>query len=205
MKSVHHSTGKKFLVLLAVLFAGACATTSYIDINYHLPPQSNILAGRNIYLEVNDARTGQPFFGPAAQKTFKHFTGKFSLTLTRGNKKGVVTGAFDLLPLFRETVSMYLQNMGAHVTATRGKNMPYLKIDITSFHLDLIGRKWISDITYDAFLIRNDKILARQSVRGQAERAKIAGSAQGQTVIGEIFTEVVNRLDVNDLFVKAGL
>ena len=204
MKSIHHST-KKIIVLFAFLSISACATTSYIDINYHLPPQSTILAGRNIYLEVNDSRIGQPLFGPAAQKAFKHFTGKFTLTLARKNSKGFLIGAFDLLPLFQETVSRYLQNMGAQVPATREKNKPYLKIDITSFHLELIGRKWISDITYDAFLIRNNQILAKQSVRGQAERAKIAGSAQGETVIGEIFTDVINRLDMNDLFLKTEL
>ncbi|MBW1866607.1 MAG: hypothetical protein JRE58_03285 [Deltaproteobacteria bacterium] len=205
MKSIHHSAKKKIIVLFAVLFISACATTSYIDINYRLPSQSTILAGRNIYLEVNDSRIGQPLFGPAAQKTFKYFTGKFALTMARENSKGFLIGAFDLLPLFQETVSRYLQNMGAQVLAKREKDKPYLKIDITSFHLDLIGRKWISDITYDALLIRDNQILAKQSVRGQAERAKITGSAQGQTVIGEIFTDVINRLDMNDLFLKTEL
>ncbi len=205
MISAHHSIKMLFIAMFAALFTNGCTTTSYIDINYHMPSQSTILAGRNIYLEVNDSRLGQPLFGPVAQKTFKHFTGKFALTLARENSKGLLIGAFDLIPLFQETVSRYLQNMGARVLTTREKNKPYLKIDITSFHLDLIGRKWISDITYDAILIRNNQILAKQSVRGQAERAKIAGSAQGQTVIGEIFTDVINRLDTNDLFLKAKL
>ncbi len=205
MKPVHSLTKNIFFFLFAGLFASACATTSYININYHLPSRSTILAGRNIYLEVNDSRAGQSLFGPAAQETFKHFTGKFALTLTRENSKGFLIGAFDLLGLFQETVSRSLQNMGAQVLTTREENNVYLKIDITSFHLDLIGRKWISDITYDAFLIRENQILAQQSVRGQAERAKISGSAQGQTVIGEIFTDVVNRLDMKAFFLNAKL
>jgi hypothetical protein len=205
MKSMHHLTKKFFIVLITVFFANACATTSYIAIDYHLPPQSTILTGKNIYIEVVDARVGQSLFGPTAQNTFKYFTGKFSLTLARENEKGTLIGAFDLLPLFQETVTRHLQNMGAQVLTTRENNTPFLKIEITSFHLDLMGRKWISDITYDALLIRDNQILTRQSISGQAERAKVIGSAQGQTVIGEIFTDVVNQLNMNDLFLKAKL
>ncbi len=205
MKSIHHSTQKIFIVLFAALFVSACATTSYIAIDYHLPPQSTILTGRHIYIEVVDARIGQSLLGPTAQDTFKYFTGTFSLTLARENGKGALIGAFDLLPLFRETVTRHLQNMGAQILTTRENNTPYLKIEITSFHLDLMGRKWISNIAYDALLIRDNQILARQSINGQAERAKVIGSAQGQAVIGEIFTDVVNQLDMKDLLLKAKL
>ncbi len=205
MKSIHHSTQKIFIVLFTALFASACATTSYIPIHYQLPPQSTILTGRHIYIEVVDARIGQSLLGPTAQDAFKYFTGTFSLTLARENGKGDLIGAFDLLSLFQETVTRRLQNRGAQVLTTRENNTPYLKIEITSFHLDLMGRKWISNITYDALLIRDSQILARQSISGQAERAKVIGRAQGQTVIGEIFTDVVNRLDMKDLFLKAKL
>ena len=202
---MRHSTQKIFIVLFTVLFASACATTSYIAIDYHMPPQSMILTGRHIYIEVVDARIEQSLLGPTAQDMFKYFAGTFSLTLARENGKGALIGTFDLLPLFHETVTRQLQNMGAQVLTTRENNTPYLKIEITSFHLDLMGRKWISEITYDALLIRDNQILARQSISGQAERAKVIGSAQGQTVIGEIFTDVVNRLDIKDLFLKAKL
>ncbi len=202
---MHHSTQKIFIVLFTVLFASACATTSDIAIDYHMPPQSTILTGRHIYIEVVDARIEQSLLGPTAQDMFKYFTGTFSLTLTRENRKGALIGTFDLPPLFHETVTRRLQNMGAQVLTTRENNTPYLKIEITSFHLDLMGRKWISEITYDALLIRDNQILARQSISGQAERAKVIGRAQGQTVIGEIFTDVVNRLDIKDLFLKAEL
>ena len=84
-------------VIVAVV--GACASKSYIDVNYRLPVASDDLKGKRVFLECRDVRSDKAIFGQNAKDDFKHFTGLFSLSVDQG-KKPFVAGAFDLPSLF---------------------------------------------------------------------------------------------------------
>jgi hypothetical protein len=43
-------------------------------------------------------------------------------------------------------------------------------------------------------------MLKNQTISGDAERLRIAGNSQADTVMSEIFTDVINNLDLGELF-----
>ena len=177
---------------------GACASKSYIDVNYRLPVASDDLKGKRIFLECRDIRSDKAIFGQNAQAEFKHFTGLFSLSVNQG-KKPFIAGAFDLPSLFKEAFTRRLENSGLDVITQKEKTIPVLEIVIKKFRLDLVDRKWVAAIKYDARLLKGDLLLVTKTISGDAERVKIIGQGDAEKVIGEIFTEIVNQLDFHKL------
>jgi hypothetical protein len=55
-------------------------------------------------------------------------------------------------------------------------------------------------MTYQANLLKQDRFVAGETITGSAERLRIAGSKEAEKVIGELITDVVNRLNLNTLF-----
>jgi hypothetical protein len=82
---------------------------------------------------------------------------------------------------------------------------PLLEITLIKFFLDLKGRNWIADISYETKLTRDNKNIAREKVSGKAERYKVMGKGAGEKLIGEIFSESINQLDIEKLFKNAGI
>jgi hypothetical protein len=60
-------------------------------------------------------------------------------------------------------------------------------------------------MAYEARLSKDGKVLARQIVSGEGERMKIMGREQADIILGEVFTDLVNRVDLDRLFREAGL
>jgi hypothetical protein len=60
-------------------------------------------------------------------------------------------------------------------------------------------------MSYEAKLIKDGTVLAAQIIEGEAERVKVMGRKEADTVTGEIFTDMVNRLDLSRLFQQAQL
>jgi uncharacterized lipoprotein YajG len=185
------------LVIGAVV--GACASKSYIDVKYRLPIASDDLKGKRVFLECRDVRSDKTIFGPNAQTEFKNFTGLFSLSVDQG-KKPFVAGAFDLTSLFKEAFKRKFENSGLDVVTQQEKTIPVLEIVIKEFRLDLVDRKWVAAIKYEARLLKGDLLLVTKTISGDAERSKIIGQGDAEKVLGEIFTEIVNQLDVHKLF-----
>ena len=55
-------------------------------------------------------------------------------------------------------------------------------------------------MTYQANLIRQNRFAAGETVTGSAERLRVVGSKDAELVIGELITDVVNRLNLSELF-----
>jgi hypothetical protein len=189
-------------VIVAVV--GACASKSYINVNYRLPVASDDLKGKRVFLECRDIRSDKTIFGQNAQAEFKHFTGLFSLWVNQG-KKPFVAGAFDLPSLFKETFKRKLENSGLDVITQKEKTIPVLEIVIKEFRLDLVDRKWVAAIRYDARLLKGDLLLVTKTISGDAERLKVIGQGDAEKVLGELFTEIVNRLNLGKLLDLATL
>ncbi len=189
-------------VIVAVV--GACAPKSYIDVNYRLPVASDDLKGKRVFLECRDVRSDKTIFGQNAQTEFKHFAGLFSLSVDQG-KKPFVAGAFDLPSLFKEAFKRKLENSGLDVITQKETTIPVLEIVIKEFRLDLVDRKWVAAIRYDALLLKGDLLLVTKTISGDAERVKVIGQGDAEKVLGEIFTEIVNQLNLGKLLDLATL
>lgn len=205
MKKTSHDVLLFSLVMLIGVLVLACATKSYINVNYQLPLSSYDLKGKKIFLEIKDMRSDIPIFGEKAKTKFKHFTGLFLFSLSEGEKKNYVVGAFDPPSLFKTAFSRRLENMGIEILTEPEITEPVIEIDLQKFFLDLVDRKWVAQISYEARLIKDNKLLARETISGDAERYKLLSQGDVEKVLGEIFTALVNKLDFQKLFQQAEL
>ena len=183
----------------------ACAKKTYIDINYRLPAAADTLAGRIVYVESNDLRNDPEIFNKRAKAKFEHFTGLFALSLETPDKQREVLGAYDLPTLFETALKQRLQKLGIKITAERSPTVPVFQINLNQFRINLIGQKWVASTSFEAKLSRDSQRTAREVVSGSAERLKMVGSGGAEKVIGDIFTEMINRLDIERLYRQAEL
>ena len=95
--------------------------------------------------------------------------------------------------------------MGIEVLTEPEKTEPVIEIDLQNFLLDLVHRKWVAEISYEVRLIKDNKLLARETISGNAERLKMLSQSDAEKVLGEIFTDVVNKVDFRKLFQQADL
>lgn len=195
---IHHMG---IILLLTAMIS--CATIPHLNVEYRLPPQSDELKGKKVSLVFEDRRAVKDVLGKGAQKDFKNFSGNISYSLARGEEKGFKIGLYTIPSLFMEVFQLRLENLGIGVVLEGEKDETAIVIVLKDLILDLINRKWVVTMEYEARLVRDQKILARQMISGQAERLKLVGRGQADVVMGEIFTDMVNRLNVNRLFQQA--
>ena len=188
--------------LLSLIWA--CASPSYLNVRYNLPPASDVLQGKKVILNLKDTRSNKNIFTEKAQKEFDNFDGSFVLSLTEGKISGPVE-ILDLPSLFKEALKKRLETMGVEVVTGDMNDAPLLEITLKKFFLDLKGRNWIADISYETKLTRDNKNIAREKVSGKAERYKVMGKGAGEKLIGEIFSESINMLDIQKLFKNVGI
>jgi hypothetical protein len=188
--------------LLSLIWA--CASPPYLNVRYNLPPASDVLQGKKVILNLKDTRINKNIFTEKAQKEFDNFDGSFVLSLTEGKISGPVE-ILDLPSLFKEALKKRLETMGVEVVTGDMNDAPLLEITLEKFFLDLKGRNWIADISYETKLTRDNKNIAREKVSGKAERYKVMGKGAGEKLIGEIFSESINQLDIQNLFKNVGI
>lgn len=195
--------GLLFLVILA--FAGSCASIPELKVNYRLPPPSNELKGKGVLLVIQDARKTKEILGQGARKELKGFSGNFSLSIADYKEKGFKIGIFQVPAMMREVFKRRLQDFGLRVLFEESRGVPQLSIVLKEFYLDLVGYKWVVRMSYEAKVIKDGEFLASQMLNGQAERFELMGHEEADVAVEEIFTDMVNRLDIVRLFKKAGL
>ncbi|MCP3894140.1 MAG: hypothetical protein GY706_05855, partial [Bacteroides sp.] len=69
--------------------------------------------------------------------------------------------------------------------------------------IDLQDRKWLAKVSYETNLTRDGSLIAREIATGNAERIRIIGRKGADVVLSEIFTDIVNRVNIVHLFQKA--
>ena len=204
LKSVNVFLKMTILLLMATL-CFSCAKKSYIDVDYRLPATADSLTGRTVFLETRDLRRETEIFNKRAKKNFEHFTGLFSLSLVMPDDEPKILGAYPLPKLFETALKQRLQKLGVAATASPSPSIPVFQININQFHINLVGQKWMADISYEVSLTQDTQLVAREVVSGSAERLKVMGSGGAEKVIGEIFTDMINRLNIERLFQQAKL
>jgi len=194
-----------FLIIVFLAFLLSCAMIPELKVNYELPPKSEILEGREIFLAIKDSRQKDDILGDGASTELKNFPGNLTLNITRHGETGFKIGIFQLSPLIEEVFKRRLENEGITLSLNRSEAETELLIVINEFLLDLENRKWIVRMKYEARLIKDGKLLLTRKVSGESERARIFGLREANIVLGDIMTDMVNRLNIKKLFQEAGL
>lgn len=203
MKEIDHVMRYCMGVFIILVVLASCATIPELTVNYGLPPKADELKGKKIFLSLVDNRAVKDILGEGARKEFKNFSGNISLSLARGKDEGFKVGLYDLSSLFIEVFKLRLQNLGAEVVPERKKGDVEVAIVLKEFLLDLIDRKWTVTVRYETRLVKNKKVLAKQTISSQGERVKLVGRRQADTVLSEIFTEMINKLDAKRFLEQA--
>lgn len=189
------------LVISAVLMA--CASKPFLKVHYQLPSPSTELTGERLHLQISDYRNDKAFLSANAQKSLKDFNDTYSLVVQRADGSGNLLGAYDLNSLWRELFNQRLQNEGVTVSSSSDNTNANLEIRIKAFKLDIVDRKWMLQMSYQAGLSINNTLRARESVNGSAERLKLMGKSDAEKIMGELVSDMVNKLDVAQLFRQA--
>ena len=188
-------------IILTLCVVFSCATVPDLKVHYLLPISSDKFKGKKVFLIFRDGREVKDIISEGAKERFRYFPGNFSLFLSEGIKgKEIPLGLFEVKSLFMEVFNRRFESLGVTVIPEKGMAQFDLVIILKDFSLDLINRKWVARIAYEARLESSGKMLSTQTISGDAERLRLIGNSQADTVISEIFTDIVNRLDLGKLF-----
>ena len=195
---------RTLLIVLLVGFIAACAKPYYLSVGYYLPEESRQLAGQKVSLSIADRREDKSVFSEKAKKGFNLWDGTYALALD-GNPPPEPVETYDLPALFYEGMKKRLEAMQIDVVDASPGDVPALILTLEKVAVDVKGKTWYMEIAYTAQLSRDSSKIAREAVSGDAERTKIMGIGGGQKLTGELFTDVINKLDIPKLFENAGL
>jgi hypothetical protein len=187
-----------------ILIPLACASTSYIDVRYQVPPVDPSPAVSSIYLLVEDQRPSGKILNPPARDKMPNFRDLFALSLARTDDPGKISGVYDLTGLFYAAIQHRLRQRGVTVVEQHNAE-PLMQVSLNDFRLELNDRTWTAHIAYRVKLSQDEQRVAYDTITGSAERARILGRGAAEKVMGDIFTDVINRLDLDKLFQNAGL
>jgi hypothetical protein len=185
------------ILVVGVLFS-SCAAKNFLTVNYQLPMESVDLQDARVVLTVKDIREDTRIVTPSAKKALKNFTGHFALIVAQKNKEDTLVGAFSLSSMIREIFYQRLKNAGVQVVTEEDIGVPIVEIVLKEFKLDLANRNWVITMNYQANLIKQNRVVAGEKITGSAERLRVISGKNAEIIIGELVTDVVNRLNLNE-------
>ena len=203
MKSANQVYG--WSILLMISFLCGCSPLPQLNVNYRLPTGIENLEGRKVFLVIEDERSKSDILGPGAREEFPGFSGSLSFSVARESDTGFKIGVYDLLSLYREACERRLENEKIRIVGAKDEGEAELKIVVQAFHLDLVKRTWKVKMAYEARLMQNGDVLAKQMISAEGERLKLIGRTQADELLSEIFTDTLNKLNLVQLFRQAGL
>jgi hypothetical protein len=193
------------IILLVAIATSFCASKNFLKVNYQLPTESVELKETRVALTVKDVRENPTIVTKSAKQALKNFTGHFVLNVAKENKDYKLVGAFGLISMIREIFKHRLENAGVQVVTEEDFGDSIVEIVLKEFKLDLQNRKWIIKMNYQANLIKQNRVVAGETITGSAERLRVISGKNAEMVIGELVTDMVNRLNLNDLLQAAGI
>ena len=186
-------------LVLFILVAG-CSSKQFLVVHYQLPEPPGTLEVGAVSLTVSDIRENKAFLSESAQKSLRNFNDTYSLVVQQADGSGNLLGIYEINTLLSQVFKKRLENMGMQVTAPADQAEYELEIKLKEFKLDLVGQKWIINMNYQADLAKNRDLRAMETVSGSAERLKVISENDAEKVLGELLTDVVNKLDLAKLF-----
>ena len=188
---------------ILLILTGACSSKPFLVVNYQLPAPTDTLADKEVSQAIIDMRQTKAFLTESAKKSLREFDETFSLVVLKEDGSGNLLGIYEVEALIAEIFKQRLINLGLQVSAPTGQTEYELKINLKEFKLDLAGRKWIINMGFQAHLLKNGRLRARESVNGSAERIKVMAKSDAEKLLGELVTDMVNKLDLVKLFQQA--
>jgi len=187
------------MILFISVLSSFCASKNFLAVKYQLPPQPVERKEMSVALDVKDVRENTGIATKSAKTALKNFTEHFALIVAQENKNDKLVGAFGLSSMIKEIFKHRLENAGIVVAAEEDSSTPLVEIVLKEFKIDLENRKWIITMNYQANLIKQNRIVGGEKVTGSAERMRIVGSKDAEIIVGELVTEVANKLNLNEL------
>ena len=111
-------------------------------------------------------------------------------------------GAYPLVSLVEVVIRRRLQQGGIKVASNGQRDQPELAIELREFWLDLKDHSWTLTITYQMSLLKDRKPLSQETISGQAERLDIVGRKDAELLIGDLLTDLANRIEPHQLLQK---
>lgn len=205
MREINQGCGIMSAILMIFIFTASCASIPELKVSYQLPPASGQLKGKKVLLKIKDARGNKEDLGKGAKSELPGFSGNFSLSVAKHTEAELNAGIYRVVGMMREGFRRRMENDGLIPVLQESEEVPQLLIVVNEFFLDRVGRDWVFKMSYEARLLKNDEVLSRENISGEGARYNFSGRGAAETVLGEIFTDSVNRLDINKLFQMAGL
>ena len=195
-----------FTSLICMFITWSCAGRTYLIVDYTVPEATQQLIHQTVRLRIEDQRENRMIMSPSAAAKFDAFEDRYSLAWVTPDKTRVLAGEHDLGALFRRSFEKRLMLLGAETAPDSDARAPELSIALQGFTIDLQkGMKWVAEVSYQATLTQEGHPVTSEQVRGSGERVRVIGRKGADMVISDIFTEVVNQLDMVALFRKAEL
>jgi hypothetical protein len=189
--------------MILLILTGACSDKPFLVVQYQMPSRTDTLADKEVSQVITDIRETKAFLGENAKKSFREFNETYSLVVLKEDGSGNLLGIYEIDALLAEIFKQRLKNMGLQVSPPATQSEYELEIKLKEFKLDLVGRKWVVNMSYQANLSKNSRLLAMESIAGSAERLKVMGHGDADKLIGELLTDMVNKLDLVKLFQQA--
>ena len=199
------------IAMFAATMMLSCSSVPMLNINYKVPEKTSQLEGKRVFFEIRDSRPDKDMFGEGAKEDFQNATETISLSVAEGNEKGFKVGIFPLSDLMKQIFRERLKSLGMVIEADREKaeKRQRSSVDIQAFKLELtpgtIKRNWKASMTYNVEISDKGKALATTQITGQSEKLKIIGRKEADSLVSDLVTDLVNRLDVQALLKQAGL
>ena len=190
-----------FVLILFTL--SACASRSYIKVNYQLPDKiPDTPAITEIRLSVVDQRDNPDPLSAIAREKLRNFRGNFMLIMAPKGENAPMEGIYDLKALFETVFRKRLDQMGIRAVDSTARQIPKLEVAITLFQLDLRDYKWQFTMNYAASLVKNGNVLVKKTFSGQTERLDVPGVDDSGTTVSEMYADLINQLDIAALLSK---
>jgi hypothetical protein len=195
---------KYLLMVVLILFTlSACASRSYMKVNYQLPDNiPDRPAITEIQLSVVDQRNNPNPLSITAREKLKNFRENYMLILAPKGQDTPVAGIYDLRSLFETVFLKRLDQMGIRVVDSTSLDIPKLEVVVTLFQLDLLDYKWYFRMGYVARLIKDGNVLIKQTISGESERVDVPGMDDSGTTVSEVYADLINQLDIAALLSK---
>ena len=189
--------------LIFLFIVGACSSKPFLIVNYQLPSPSDTLAGKEVRPVVSDLRENKAFLSENAKKSIKQFNETYSLVAVNQDGSDNMLGIYKIDTLLSELFKQRLNNLGIRVPPPADDSEYELEIKLREFKMDLAGRKWVMNMSYQANLFKYGRLMATESVSGSAERVKVMGKSDAEKLMGELMSDMVNKLEMTKLFQQA--
>lgn len=187
-------------ILFVALATYNCTSKNYLVVHYQLPSETLTAKEAQVSLIVKDQRVEQAMVTKSAKLALKDFEGNFALIVAGDHKNERLMGAFSLSSMMKTIFKQRFENAGIRVAPETESQPTVVEIILKEFKLDLVKRKWMVQITYQANLLQQNRFQGGKTISGSAERLRVVGSKDAEMVIGELITDAVNRLNLDELF-----